>query len=131
MAWGMQDICKPWIDAVLDRFLAIFPPSISIIKNIIHTPRLEGEPRPGCFSTALHSLPPLLPNPPAAAPFFFLRHYNRRGGGFRSRVMLADAGRGGEKVSPVDVSEDLRLWRWEVMMKRWVHGGGGGGIGWH
>ncbi len=33
----------PWMKAILDYFLAIFPPFVTIIKNIHITPCLEAE----------------------------------------------------------------------------------------
>ncbi len=40
---GKNDIL-PWMKAILDNFLAVFPPFITIIKNIHITPCLETEP---------------------------------------------------------------------------------------
>ena len=108
---------EPGIDAVLHSFLPILPPAISIIKNIIHAPRLKGEPRSGCFSRRPNTLPPILD-----AALFFLGHYRR--GAFSFWVKVAEPGLGGEKGSPVNISKDLSLqwrqwWWWELKM--WVH----------
>lgn len=85
---------KPGIDTVLDSFLAIFPPAVPIIQNVIRTPRLEGEARSTHFSGTPPSLPSILA---AAAALFFIGHDSARGA-------FVQPGLAGEKAGPVDIS---------------------------
>lgn len=50
---GKNDIL-PWMKAILDNFLAVFPPFITIIKNIHITPCLETEPWLSKLPSHLH-----------------------------------------------------------------------------
>jgi hypothetical protein len=52
--------CKPWEGAVLDGLLAVLPPPVAVVQDVVLAPRLEREPRPAR----------LLPPPAALFPTF-------------------------------------------------------------
>ncbi|RWW44769.1 hypothetical protein BHE74_00049449 [Ensete ventricosum] len=48
------------MDAVLDRFLAVLPPPIAVVEDVVGTPRLESKPRPDNLLVPPGAAPPLL-----------------------------------------------------------------------
>jgi len=91
---------KPGVFAVLHCLLPIFPPPISIIKNIVCTSSLESKSWPGCL---FHSSTFLL------ILFFLSSIFSYHRSTVHERPILAEPGLAREKANPINIWKALRL----------------------